>query len=227
MKYLSFSKSSKHTLDLNELLEATNIDIAKPLPLEYTWVIWEQVSDNRIKQYAHYKDYTKELSRFSSVQEFWELWNRLPQPSDLLAQGHMSRVLENGTVRVIDALMIFRSNIEPMWEDEANQYGGHVEYKILPKDFPYTQVDEFWNNIVLAIVGCSLKHYNLITGVRLVDKLQSTKFGFLRIEIWYTKIENDEMLNELMSEIDYCISYRLDGTNSKIPKSKNLSHSYK
>ncbi|KAI4838940.1 eukaryotic translation initiation factor 4E [Plasmodium brasilianum] len=227
MKYLTFNKSSKDAFDLNEKLGATKIDLSNPLLLQYTWVIWEQVSDNKIKQSNNYKDYTRPLAKFNSVQKFWQLWNRLPQPSDLLTQRCMKRLSDDGELRIVDALMIFRDNIQPMWEDPANCGGGHFEYKILPKDFPYSQIDEFWNNLVLAIVGCSLKYYNLITGIRLVDKLSVSRFGHIRIEIWYTTITEDTTLSNLRKDLEEHMCNRIDGNHVFPPRARNLSHAHK
>ncbi|CAD2097598.1 eukaryotic translation initiation factor 4E, putative [Plasmodium vinckei] len=227
MKYLTFNKSSRDAFDLNEKIEATKIDLSNPLLLQYNWVIWEQVSDNKIKQSNNYKDYTRPLAKFNSVQKFWQLWNRLPQPSDLLAQRSMTRFSDDGIFRIVDALMIFRDNIQPMWEDPANAGGGHFEYKILPKDFPYSQIDEFWNNLVLAIIGCSLKHYDLITGIRLVDKLSTTRYGYIRIEIWYTTITDESVRNHLRKDLEEHMCNRIDGSHVYPPRVKSLSHVHK
>ncbi|CRG94308.1 translation initiation factor 4E, putative [Plasmodium gallinaceum] len=224
MKYLTFNRNSRDAIDLNEKLEATKIDLSNPLLLQYNWVIWEQVSDNKIKQSNNYKDYTRPLAKFNSVQKFWQLWNRLPQPSDLLTQKSMTRLSEDGIFRIVDALMIFRDNIQPMWEDPANSEGGHFEYKILPKDYPYSQIDEFWNNIVLAVIGCNLKHYDLITGIRLVDKLNIARFGYIRIEIWFTEINDENVKNQLRKELEEHMCARIDGSYIFPPRSKTLSH---
>lgn len=223
MSYLTFNKNSTDAVNLNEKIEATNIDITNPLLLEYNWVIWEQVSGVR-RQNTNYKDCTKPLAAFNSVQGFWQLWNKLPQPSNLLCQKSMSRVSEDGSSRSVDALMIFRENIRPEWEDKMNERGGHFEYKILPRDYPPSQVDEFWNNVVLAIIGSNLKYFNIITGIRLVDKLNSTKYDHIRIEIWFTETNEKDVLNVLKNDIEKAMTARVDGSQIEAPRCKMCLH---
>lgn len=223
MSYLTFNKNSTDAVNLNEKIEATNIDITNPLLLQYNWVIWEQVSGVR-SQNVNYQDCTKPLAAFNSVQGFWQLWNKLPQPSDLLGQKSMTRISEDGSCRVVDALMIFRENISPMWEDPMNAEGGHFEYKIFPGDYPPSQIDEFWNNIVLAIIGSNLKCFHIITGIRLVDKLNILKFGHIRIEIWFTRTDEEEAINLLKGDIEKAMTSRVDGSIVEAPKSKICRH---
>lgn len=55
-----------------------------------------------------------------------------------------------------------------MWEDPHNATGGHLEYRITPFQTKAGQLDEYWNNLVLGLVGGTIEHSDYITGIRLV-----------------------------------------------------------
>ena len=42
---------------------------------------------------------------------------------------------------------------------------------------PRRQVDEYWNNLVLGMIGATIEPANMITGLRLVDKLSGLPFA--------------------------------------------------
>lgn len=80
---------------------------------------------------AAYSDATHRVASFNTVQSFWKLWNHMPQPSELLEQKRMVREQPDG-LHVIDAIMIFRENIRPEWEDKMNESGGHFQFQLKP-----------------------------------------------------------------------------------------------
>lgn len=65
----------------------------------------------------------RQVCTFHTAQQFWSVWNGVPQPSELLENKRFFREQTNGPPLSIDALMIFREGIEPQWEDEANAKG--------------------------------------------------------------------------------------------------------
>jgi len=120
----------------------------------------------------------------STVQDFWRIWNGLPQPSELLEQKRMVREQANGQQICIGALMIFREGVKPEWEDKVNARGGHFQIQLKPNTGA-GQIDEHWNNLVLATIGATLEPADRITGVRLVDKLSGTRpaSSVIRLEL--------------------------------------------
>ena len=70
--------------------------------------------------------------------------------------------------------MIFRDNIRPEWEDRMNEKGGHFQFQLKP-NVGGGQIDEYWNNLVLGMIGATIEPANMITGVRLVDKLSGPR----------------------------------------------------
>ncbi|KAF8585542.1 eukaryotic translation initiation factor 4E class I [Ramaria rubella] len=118
----------------------------------------------------------KKVISFDSVEEFWGLYNNIVPPSQLPQKANY---------------YLFKDNIIPAWEDDANKNGGKWSIQ-LPKEKNRLNVDRMWLYTMLAAIGetfdplLSLPHpaqgpapTGLITGVIL-----STRQQFYRISIW-------------------------------------------
>ncbi|CAE7447963.1 tif452 [Symbiodinium sp. CCMP2592] len=214
MQYLSFNEAVGGKGQIKGLPEEdsdTQRALLDPMPLRDTWVLWEQAvppSDGKSSAYA---DSMKEIVPFKTAQEFWSIWNGVPQPSELLDNKRITRD-NGGNPTAIDAIMIFKKGVRPEWEDPLNATGGHFQVQ-LKSSIGGAQIDEYWNNIVLGMVGGTIEPYDMITGVRLVDKLSGAKAaGILRIELWFTKYDNQDAVNALKKSMEKTMCEKLDGT---------------
>jgi len=223
MAFLSFNESFNSNLKFTTDSTEENEEIlTKDLPLRYTWAIWEQIMQSSEKA-SQYSDATHKVAQFSSVQEFWKLWNHMPQPSELLEQKRMVREQPDG-LHVIDAIMIFRENIRPEWEDKMNAQGGHFQFQLKPQ-IGGGQVDEYWNNLVLGMIGATIEPANMITGIRLVDKLSGPRAAnVIRLEVWFTNMEDNAQVQLLKKNIEKCMATHLDGSIGNAPKCETKSH---
>eukprot|EP00920_Eleutheroschizon_duboscqi_P011803 GHVT01028232.1.p2 GENE.GHVT01028232.1~~GHVT01028232.1.p2 ORF type:complete len:178 (-),score=43.67 GHVT01028232.1:684-1217(-) len=166
------------------------------------------------------------------------MWRHLPQPSELLAScrsGHagggpdhplkLVRTTEDGSLHVVDALMIFKEGIRPMWEDSANADGGHFEYRLRPNQVEAEQIDEYWNNLVLGVIGGAVQPYQAITGVRLVEKLNSGRGGgWFRIEVWFTCYNNEVDRRALGAAVEKCMAQKICGCPGVVPAGEIKTH---
>eukprot|EP01066_Platyproteum_vivax_P001929 Platyproteum_vivax@DN12402_c0_g1_i1.p1 len=201
LTYLSLNPNTKQ--DTNAFL-VWGDPLIVDLPLRYKWVVWKQVAPPENSK-GNYDSQTREFAQFATTQEFWRVWNHLPQPSELLDQKRM--VLqdeEDGPQHVIDGLMIFRQGVTPKWEDELNACGGHFQF-MLKRSLGGPQTDEYWNNLVLAIVGGTLSPSDKICGIRLVDKI-----SYVKVEVWFTDYDSDDR-HRLQKNIEKVMQTRLDG----------------
>jgi translation initiation factor 4E len=225
MAFLSFNESFnsnlKFTADNSEENEEM---LKKDLPLRYTWSIWEQIMQSNDKSGGNaYSDATHRVAQFSTVQDFWKLWNHMPQPSELLEQKRMVREQPDG-LHVIDAIMIFREEVRPEWEDKMNANGGHFQWQIKP-NVGGGQMDEYWNNLVLGMIGATIEPANMITGIRLVDKLHGPRAAnVIRLEVWFTDFDNQKAVADLKKSVEKCMAMRLDGSIGSAPKCDTKSH---
>eukprot|EP00811_Abedinium_folium_P037266 NODE_9898_length_1391_cov_11.928006.p1 GENE.NODE_9898_length_1391_cov_11.928006~~NODE_9898_length_1391_cov_11.928006.p1 ORF type:complete len:237 (-),score=71.68 NODE_9898_length_1391_cov_11.928006:680-1291(-) len=181
----------------------------KDPPLRFTWTLWEQIAQTDMK--AQYSDQTHPVVSFSTIKGFWRYWNHIPQPSELLEGKKFVR--DGSEPRVVDALMVFRENIKPEWEDVANATGGHFLVQLLPR-IGAGAIDEYWNNIVLGMIGGSIEPAEMITGVRLVDKLLAGRAPSVRIEVWFSHFDDTARVDQLQASLEVCMSRRLDGAPS-------------
>jgi len=222
MAWLSFNENVNPSLR-STAEEGDLKDLKDDPPLKCTWAIWEQILPSADAKTSRYSDATHKIASFSTAQEFWRYWNHLPQPSELLRQKRMVREEEDGLVQV-DALMIFRDGVRPEWEDEMNAKGGHIEYLLKPS-LGGGQIDEYWNNLVLGLIGSAIDPAGMITGVRLVDKLSGPRgTNKIRLEVWFSKGDDDSSIDTLRTNLELCMSTRLDGSAGQVPKGELRSH---
>lgn len=206
--------------DTGDVLEA----LKEPVILKDSWWLWEQVVKDGNAKSSDYADATRKVCEFKTIQDFWGIWNGLPQPSELLEQKRIMRD-QHGQSVAIDAFMIFKDDIKPEWEHPQNKNGGHIQVQLKPQ-VGGGQIDEYWNNVVLGVVGGTLEPSDMITGIRLVDKLSGPKApNAIRIELWFSNWADNKRVKQLQSNFDKCMCMRLDGSQSTPPKAELKPHS--
>jgi translation initiation factor 4E len=224
-QYLSFNEKISPEMASFQKPSASELeDMSNKDPeLRHTWTIWEQIAQSQSNNSSQYSESTNQVASFKTVKGFWKYWNHLPQPSLLLDGKKFVRVSgENRSV--VDALMLFREGIKPEWEDEANAVGGHFQFH-LKAQLGGGAIDEYWNNIVLGMIGGSIEHADMITGIRLLDKLASNKRA-IRIEVWFTNFQDTEKVDKLQQSLEKCMITHLDGTQGTAAwgKTEKTSH---
>lgn len=225
MAFLSFNENFNSNLKFTTAdgEEDTEEILKKSLPLKYTWSIWEQIMQSSDGKNSQYSDATHKVATFNTVQNFWKLWNHMPQPSELLEQKRMVREQPDG-LHVIDAIMIFRENVRPEWEDKQNANGGHFQFQLKP-NVGGGQIDEYWNNVVLGVIGATIEPANMITGIRLVDKLSGPRAAnVIRLEVWFSGYDDTAAVQNLRRSVEKCMATHLDGTQGSVPRCDLKSH---
>lgn len=222
---LSFNaKESPDMVEYNKPSDDTLAELKRKDPkLKNTWVIWEMVQKkDKAKQKDDFESGAA-VASFSTVKGFWKHWNHLPQPSELLDGKKFVREDKEGK-SVVECLMLFREGVKPEWEDPLNANGGHFQLQLTHK-VGSSQIDEYWNNAVLGMVTGAIKPADMITGVRLVDKLalQNVARQHIRLEIWYTHSGNVDLLEK---NVEKCLGTKVDGTVSEryLPKMERKKH---
>eukprot|EP00440_Ansanella_granifera_P002529 gb/GFBE01002749.1/.p1 GENE.gb/GFBE01002749.1/~~gb/GFBE01002749.1/.p1 ORF type:complete len:232 (+),score=22.21 gb/GFBE01002749.1/:1-696(+) len=181
--------------------------LLEPMELKTKWAFWEQPSTGN---YVLEKKVT-----FTTAQEFWSIWNGVPQPSELIDMKRFARMGANNQPVFLEAIMIFREGIAPKWEDSANSQGGHFQLVLKPSSFSTgAQIDEYWNNLILGMLGETIEAGHRITGARLVDKLSAKPkpTDMIRVEVWYHSDTSKAEIETLRKSMEKCMLTRLDGT---------------
>ena len=146
--------------------------------LESEWCMWEHRAPDKFS--TSYEDNMVKLCDIATVKDFWNMWNNIPRPSQIFYDG---RVRKKFADRTVDAFSLFKKNIKPEWEDPANRAGAEW---VVKKPFPMKQLDEYWLNLALGLIGETVDPADEICGARVVDKSVVGK-GLYRIELWFRK----------------------------------------
>jgi len=214
----TFSFNAKVSPDMVEYLKPSEEELEEKKRtdprLHSSWTIWEMLQKGKKKDDF---DHGSATASFSTVKGFWNHWNHLPQPSELFDGKKFVRERPDGQ-SVVECLMLFRDGVKPAWEDPTNATGGHFQIQFQYKTGP-AQIDEYWNNLVLGMVTDTIKPAEMITGVRLVDKLgaSSPLRQFIRIEVWYSNHKDTGTVDLLQENVEKCMATKVDGTVSERP----------
>ena len=73
------------------------------------------------------------------------------------------------------------------------------------------QIDEYWNNLVLGMIGETFVSSDMITGVRLNGKGKGT--DWIRVELWYHSEATPTDVNNLKKSMEAILTTRPDGTS--------------
>ena len=100
--------------------------------LESEWVMWEHRAPD--KNSKSYEDNMAKLCEFATVEDFWRLWNNIPNPSEIFYDGKTKKKFKD---RTVESFSLFKKNVKPEWEDAANRTGAEWFCR---KTFPMPQL---------------------------------------------------------------------------------------
>lgn len=123
-------------VDVAAAQAADGLDFTQKHYLENTWTMWFDNPSGRQKQ-STWGASMRAVYTFNTVEDFWCLYNNIVTPARLVSGSDFS---------------LFKAGIEPKWEDAANQYGGKWTF-LLPKGTLKNQLDQYWLNLLLAVIG--------------------------------------------------------------------------
>ncbi|TYZ62772.1 hypothetical protein PybrP1_008448 [[Pythium] brassicae (nom. inval.)] len=136
-------------------------DVSTKHPLQNRWVLWY---DNPKKRHASesWEDNLKNVYAFSTVEDFWCLYNNILVPTKLAIGSNYH---------------LFKEGIRPMWEDPINAKGG--KWIFTNARSRKARLDECWLHVMLSLIGETLEDDDDVCGaVVSVRKAQD------RIAIW-------------------------------------------
>ena len=131
------------------------------------------------KQNHNFDQNLKLIGRFGSCEQFWSLYSHLVKPGDLASHSDFH---------------LFKMGIKPMWEDEANKFGGkwivrlrkgnHNQIWYIEQE---TTIDpniaglasRCWENLVLAMLG-----EQFMVGEEVCGAVVSVRFQEDILSIW-------------------------------------------
>ena len=153
-------------------------------PLFTNFTFWFRINEtstlNPYKNSINFIDYenqVKKLSTFSTIEDFWKIFQHLKKPEEL---------------NIGIEIDLFKNEIKPVWEEEVNKNGGKIALK-LNKNF--TSI--IWEELIFAFIGGNFPDNikNEINGI-----LISSKKEFNVLQIWFR-----EYNFKIIKEIQYFI----------------------
>ncbi|KAJ3130341.1 translation initiation factor eIF4E [Nowakowskiella sp. JEL0407] len=138
-------------------------------PLQNTWSIWFDHPGKKTNA-DNWAANLKKISTFSTVEEFWGTFNALT-PAGQIQQGSNYH--------------LFKSHIQPMWEDKSNAKGGKWVIQI-PRNLRDKIVDQSWLSSVLSCIGEMFEESDEICGVVI-----SVRRANDRISLWTKTADNE------------------------------------
>ena len=161
------------------IVDVINTRMEEQYPLNRKWKIWEMWNQNKSNSF-NFTDNMQEIGEFDSIYTFWQHWNYFPHadPAALFENPTSKvKVIVEGLNQSIEAIGVFQDKIVPAWEDETNKKGCDLCIRKYPADF--RKLKEYWDKLVISMIGESFPYSEEITGCRVVDKKHNYKF-----ELW-------------------------------------------
>ena len=162
-------------------------------PLQRKWTIWEMWNLNTESTPSSSKNLAS-IGEFDNLHYFWQHWNYIPHANPAMLfenpETKVKVIIENLN-QSIEAIGLFESGIEPLWEDPVNKSGSDFFFEI--DSFEFNKIKEVWDRIVFSLIGETLVYSEEIAGCRIVDRKRVYRF-----EIW-TKFDGQSARNSAKS----------------------------
>eukprot|EP00013_Stygamoeba_regulata_P023764 CAMPEP_0177647210 /NCGR_PEP_ID=MMETSP0447-20121125/10180_1 /TAXON_ID=0 /ORGANISM="Stygamoeba regulata, Strain BSH-02190019" /LENGTH=239 /DNA_ID=CAMNT_0019149783 /DNA_START=147 /DNA_END=866 /DNA_ORIENTATION=- len=127
-------------------------------PLQHTWVLWYDSSRGKSNQQT-WGDNLKKISTFSTVEDFWRLYNNICTASNIGPSSNYH---------------LFKKGIDPAWEDPVNLKGGKWIFPS-PTKARAARLDTFWLWTVLACIGENFEESEDVCGAVVSIRKQQDK----------------------------------------------------
>ncbi|KAK5666030.1 eukaryotic translation initiation factor 4E, variant 2 [Batrachochytrium dendrobatidis] len=148
-------------------------------PLQSAWTLWFD-SPNKKSSVKEWSSNLKEIISFDTVEDFWGVINNVIGALDIPLAGNYH---------------LFRKGIEPAWEDKANSKGGKWSFAIT-KQRRVQDLDKFWLNTMMAVIGEQFTYSDEITGI-----VVSNRRAHDRISVWTRDAEDREKCLKIGEEL--------------------------
>jgi len=155
----TFEKEEKNNiLPEEQEKEIKNEEMQKIIdkhPLQFSWTLWYKKGTNsrdkrNTTEKKNWEDEIKKIYSFDTIEDFWSLFNNIASPSQLMCGSDY---------------FLFKSDIEPKWEDPQNKNGGN--WTILVQNSPSRKelLDHYWLSLVLSCIGGYLNGIEEVCGI--------------------------------------------------------------
>jgi len=157
----------------SELTKAENKEAT--LPLHSSWSLWYD-NPRLAPPNTTWRENLKHVATFTTAEEFWSTFNNILPSSQLAVNGNYH---------------LFRTGIEPMWEDKSNVEGGKFVMTMAKADSKKGKGDEWWLYTALALIGETMDE----SGSGISGAVVSIRKREDRIALWLRNCDKDACVN--------------------------------
>lgn len=130
------SKAEKLSLDNKDTVFSSKEEFTAKHPLNNRWTLW--YTKPEVHRNENWHDLLKPVITFSSVEEFWGIYNSIPTANQLPLKSDYH---------------LFKDGIRPEWEDEKNSKGGRWQFAFSNKREVSPIINDLWLRGLLSVVG--------------------------------------------------------------------------
>jgi len=163
-----------------------NAEINNKHPLQNTWTFWFYKNDRN----KDWEDNQKAVVDFSTVEDFWALYNH---------------IAEVGNLKMGCDYSLFKRGVKPMWEDEHNVNGGRwIIYLNRKQRLP--DLNQFWLELMMMMIGEAFGDVNgkYINGAVVSIRHPKVTIGD-RIGVWLGSVEDSQAILDIGRKIKECL----------------------
>ncbi|KAL7666359.1 Eukaryotic translation initiation factor 4E [[Candida] zeylanoides] len=148
-------------LTLDDTILSNKTDFTAKHPLNNTWTLW--YTKPQVNRNENWHDLLKPVITFSSVEEFWGIYNSIPAANQLPLKSDYH---------------LFKEGIKPEWEDEQNAKGGRWQYAFSNRREVSPVINELWLRGLLSVIGGTIEDdEDEVNGIVLNVRKQAIRIG--------------------------------------------------
>ncbi|EGV62945.1 eukaryotic translation initiation factor 4E [Yamadazyma tenuis] len=161
------------SLENKETILTTKEDFTAKHPLNNKWTLW--YTKPQVNKSENWHDLLKPVITFSSVEEFWGIYNSIPPANQLPMKSDYH---------------LFKEGIKPEWEDEQNAKGGKWQYSFGNRREINATINDLWLRGLLSIIGETIEDdEDEVNGIVLNIRKQVIKIGIWTKDCDETKLK--------------------------------------
>lgn len=165
-------KTQDLSLDNTTTVFDTKEEFNAKHPLNSRWTLWYTKPQTNDSENWH--DLLKPVITFSSVEEFWGIYNAIPPPNQLPLKSDYH---------------LFKEGIRPEWEDAQNSKGGKWLYSFSKRESAPI-INDLWLRGLLAVIGETIEdEENEVNGIVLNVRKQAFRVG-----VWTRDCEESKLI---------------------------------
>lgn len=166
-------KTEELSLENEKTVLSSKEEFTAKHPLNSKWTLWyTKPLTNKSETWS---DLLKPVIAFSSVEEFWGIYNSIPVASQLPLKSDYH---------------LFKEGIKPEWEDEANAKGGRWQYSFNNKKDVLQVINDLWLRGLLAVIGETIEDdENEVNGIVLNIRKQ-----VIRVGVWTKDCDESKLV---------------------------------